>query len=188
MTKDEFKALKKHARVKYVGATPEKFFSHDITCTKGKGGYCTYNCMEEPKSFRTKGVVVTYASEDAWGGGTKSTLGDLTLHYYGGSIYKLDPAEWNLVDARAWVVGETEFKRAKSYIPQAVTRFKDDLKSYLDGYKRRLEFKVDDLPLDKKLKIIMELSPEDRKWFGIMTTSPDETLKTIEKAFEDDPT
>lgn len=186
MTKEEFKALKKHARVKYTGLTPEKFFSHaTIGCMKSKGGACSYNCSVQPKSFATKGVVVVWASEDTWGSTTK---GDLTLHYYGGSISKLDPAEWALVDARSWVEGETDFKRAKSYIPQAVTRFKDDLKSYLDGYKRRMEYKVDDLPLDKKLKIIMELSPEDKKWFGIMTTSPEDTIKTIEKAFEDDPT
>lgn len=187
MTKDEFKALKKHARVKYAGATPDKLFGHDSSCaaTKLVGAACNYGCSKMPKSFLTKGVVVSYASEDTWGGKTK---GDLTMYYYGGVIHKVVPEEWSLVDARAWVEGETEFKRAKSYIPNAVTRFKDDLKSYLDGYKKRMEYKVDDLPLDKKLKIIMELSPEDKKWFGIMTTSPEDTLKTIEKAFEDDPT
>jgi len=185
MTKDEFKALKKHARVKYVGTTPERFFSHGVGCTQGTGGACNYNCQAMPKNFTTKGVVVMYASEDTWS--SSATKGQLTMYYYGGVIHKVVPEEWNLVDARAWVEGETEFKRAKSYIPGAVTRFKDDLKTYLNDYKKRVEYKVDDLPLDKKLKIIMELSPEDRKWFGIMTTSPEDTLATIEKAFDEDP-
>ena len=185
MTKDEFKALGKHARIKYVGLTPAKFFYHDKGCTLVAGGSCNFSCQGEPKSFRSKGVVVSWASEDTW----SASKGSLTLHYYGGGvIYQIDPAEWLLVDARDWVESETEFKRARSYVPQAINRFKEDLKAYLNSYKKRMEYKIDELPLDKKLKIIMELSPEDKKWFGIMTTSSEDTLKILEKAFEDDPT
>lgn len=199
MTKLEFLALKKHARIKYIGKEDLFKQTHGVKCMLGKkvkdtwswganagtmvDGRCTNDCINQkrPKNFLTKGVVVSWV----WG---DTSSKDVNLYYYGGSLGGVDPSDWTLVDARNWVESETEYKRAKSYIPNATVKFKEDLKNYLEMYKHKMEYKVDDLPIDKKLKIIMELSPEDRKWFGIMTTSPEETLKIIEKAFEEDGT
>jgi hypothetical protein len=181
MDKTDFLGLKKHARIKYIGTRPaEDLFGHSMTCTLGKpGGYgCDYNCSKMPKKFLTKGVVVSWVWDDG--------SGKISLWYYGGRITGAIPAEWELVDARNWVEAETAYKRAKNSIPILAKGFKEDLKRYLEMYKSQTEHKIDDLPIDKKLKIIMEMPPEDRKWFGIMTMSPEETIKTIEKAFEED--
>jgi hypothetical protein len=194
MTIDEFKALKAHARIKYIGTRPAEttFFGHNEECPTiakkksalplnvnyFKSNGCHYACTSIPKTFLSRGIIVSSVS---------SWSGKLALYYYGGIIENAKPIEWELVDARSWVEGEANYKRAKSYIPFTVNKFKEDLKTYLKEYKRRIELKVDDLPIDKKLKVIMELSPEDKKWFGIMSSDPEEAIRAIEKAFEDDP-
>lgn len=203
MTKAEFLALKDHARIKYTGTRPlsELFAirhrkdssgwgyggSSSRKC-KAKGG--THDCEEicdipqMTKSFAKKGVVVSSVSEDTWSKGAER--GTISLYYYGGNLSPIDPSEWTLVDARKWVEGETEFKMAKSYIKLVARRFKEETKSFLKRYKSSMDYRLDRLPLDKKLKAIMELSPEDKKWFGIMNADPDAVLALIEKAFDDE--
>jgi hypothetical protein len=202
MTKEEFLALKGHARVKYVGTRPVSDIFPTIHI-EGKsiayGGYygsspkkcvvsggtepCATACVfpKIPKNFLKKGVIVTYTSEDTW----SAVKGEMSLSFYGGHLTKIVPAEWELVDARKWVEGETQFKLAKSYIPMVARRFKKETTAFLKRYKRNVEYKLDDLPLEKKLKLIMELPPEDKKWFGIMNTDPDKIIELMEKAYED---
>lgn len=204
MTRQEFLALANHARIKYVGAKSlEELFApthfeeepswekRPTRKCKAKGGTldCASYCAipKPPKTFLTKGVIVAYAYEDNWGSTRRgSKKGDISLNYYGGAICPIDPKEWILVDARKWVEGETEYKRAKSYIPQVARKFKEEVKNFLVRYRRSMEYKLDSLPLDKKLKAIMELSPEDKKWFGIMSANPDDVILLIEKAFENE--
>lgn len=203
MTREEFVALKDHARIKYTGSRPlDQLFAirhrtsrggwggsgaTTIKC-KAMGGYnsCDDYCVTPtmPKTFVKKGIVVSTISEDTWSTGPEK--GTISLYYYGGSLSPVDPAEWTLVDARKWVEGETEYKRAKSFIPLAARRFKEETKLFLKRYKSTIEYKLDSLPLDKKLKLIMELSPEDKKWFTILNAEPDDVIAMLENAYNDD--
>jgi hypothetical protein len=200
MTKKEFMALRDHARIKYTGSDPESLYKerHSPKCTLGKkvkdtgwgskgkmiDGWCD-GCYKQkmPGKFKTKGVIVS----SIWGGDSYSK-GKVSLNYYGGTLEDIDPSEWSLEDERKWVEKETEFKYTRSGLIRSISDFKIRLTSLLVDYNE--ENGLDRLPLDKKLKIIMDLDPEQKKWFGIMSTPPDQTLKTIEKAFEgeDDPT
>lgn len=194
MTKSEFVQLKQHARIKYIGKRPltdifgtehtegqrDGWSTSKIRKCEAKGGtlkckeYCRTTKM--PKSFLKKGVIV----QSAYGSPGEACQ----LNYYGGYLREVIPAEWELVDERKWVEGETDYKRVKSYIPLVARRFKEETKNFLERYKSSMEYKLDSLPLDKKLKAIMELSPEDKKWFGIMSADPETVIALIEKAFE----
>jgi hypothetical protein len=202
MTKKEFINLQRHARIRYVGKRPITELLATVHTEGRSSGWATGSSVEKckanggkldckdhcvtplmPKSFLKKGVIVMSVYED-----TYYKKGKITLSFYGGdrNLEEVDPSEWELVDSRKWVEGETEYKRAKSYIPLVARKFKEETKAFLTRYKGQVEYKLDSLPLDKKLKLIMELSPEDKKWFGIMNSSPDEVITLIEKAFENE--
>ena len=68
----------------------------------------------------------------------------------------------------------------------AARKFKEETKQFLKSYKGRIEYRLDSLPLDKKLKLIMELSAEDKKWFAILSAEPDDVIAMLEKAYADD--
>ncbi len=202
MTRDEFLALKDHARIKYTGTRPvEQIFAvqHYTRSTAGWssakrdkcstfGGsfqckdYCTQPRM--PKTFQSKGLTVASVSQNTWSS-DPAEAGKISLYYYGGVLKDIVPEEWVLTDARAWVEGETAFKQAKSYIPRVARLFKEETRTFLSRARRNVEYRLDNLPLDKKLKLIVDLSPEDKVWFTILNTPPDEVMSLIEKAFSD---
>lgn len=176
MTKEEFLSLKRHDRIKYTGARP-------VTTVLG----------EKPsKVWLTKGVVVQYIYENDEYVGTGNTWMSrkatgkkiLYLSYFGGSVTNVDPSEWTISERRGHVERDTEYKYARAYVKRTCMDFKHGLRRLMSKYKSRMDSRLDCLPLDKKLKLIMEVDNEYKKWFGIINMDPDEALKAIEKAYE----
>lgn len=176
MTKQELLGLKHHDRVRYIGTRPlSEVFTHENYYDK------TQQVSNIPKTVATsKGVILASSPYDE--------KGTITMYLYNSHVQKVDPAEWELLERRQWVEPELEYKRAKAYIPNLIEDFQKKLKWFLEDYQGRVDRKLEGIPLDKKMKVIMELSPEDKVWFGVITSAPDEAMKTLKESFNQDAT
>lgn len=184
MTKQELQELQKHDRIRYIGKRPleDVFATRQYQHPKGMYGPSVEVVMKAsgkaiPNNIATKGAIISYINR--W-----STSVD-NIYFWGGLCVSVavDPAEWELVERRSWVEKETEYKRARSYIPFLIKDFKKKLGIFLAAYKSRADGKLEGLPVDKKLKAVMDLSPEEKMWFSILTSSPEEALKLLEDGF-----
>lgn len=149
-----------HDRIKYIGSAPLSSLARNPT---QKGIFTVHSIWAVPPGDRAN------------------------IYFYGkGYIENTKLSDWEVVEKRAWVEKETEYKRAKAYIPFLVKDFKKKLKYFLTSYKTRASWKLEKLPLDKRLKVVMELSPEDKMWFSILTSDADDALASLEKTFKDE--
>lgn len=182
MTREEFLSLGRHDRIKYVGSTElEKVLGSQVL----------------PKVFLTKGIVVLSTSEydsnnRGWGKPSGPPKMVLYLTYHCGSsgirsVESIVPADWILAEKRGHVERDTEYKLARAYVKRTCTDFKRGFRKVLADYKYRIDATLESLPLDKKLKLIMEIDNEYKKWFGIINMDPDEALKAIEQSYEGEP-
>lgn len=187
MTETEILSLEKHDRIRYVGTRPllevfrvlsyadanlQPSIEKDYLPKNITKGLVVYSTNKHPASTTRRGDKIPEHISISF-----FNFGQITLH---------DPAEWELIERRGYVEKETEYKRARAYIPQLIERFRGELAAFLQDFQNRADYKMNSLPVDKKLKLIMELSPEDKKWFGIITSNPKEAIEAMEKAFEEE--
>lgn len=172
MTESELLSLEHHDRIKYVGTRSlDKVFEQT-----DYSGVLSVGVI--PKTVALpKGVIVS----NVWKDNSTSKIG---MYFYSASVQNVDPVEWELIERRGWVEPELEYKRAKAYIPNLITDFQKKLLWFLRDYQSRAERKLKDIPVDKKLKVIMDLSPEDKVWFGVLTSEPEEAIKILKESFE----
>lgn len=184
MTLEELKSLGKHDKVKYVGVRPlsDVFGGWTYDYTAGYSSKATvWKPAEEkhiPKNVRSAVIVSgTYAGDKQ---------GVTICFWKGPSVTSAISSEWDLVEKRGWVEKETEYKRAKAYVPFLIKDFKKKLARFLHSYKYRADAKLGTLPVDKKLRAVMELSAEDKMWFSILSSAPEEALAALERSFKEE--
>ena len=179
MTREELQALKAHDRIKYIGKRPLSEVCIDR--------YSSY-ARTLPAGVSTKGAIVSYTVIDPYIDGTggtpqKQLIGEVDIWFWGGGCAtSAVPEEWELVEKRGWVEGQTKYKRATSQIPKYLENFKSDLAEKVRLCQDKIKYKLEELPVDRKLKLIMDLTPEQKRWFEVAHMEPKEILDLLEKA------
>jgi len=176
MTRDEFKALKSHTRVKYIGTDAAILAS----------------LAKESKTSMTKGIVVGYASDygttSGWGG---SKAKNLTLRVWtGGYFENVVPEDWIVMDdKRKDLARSRETRKVKA----TDARVRRELGQFSDSFRQmkivkgRIDEWLNDIPLAERFRILTTLTEEQKAWLELLHMNPEDVINAIKKIADEDP-
>lgn len=182
MTKEEFKAIKEHTRIKYHGS--------DVAVLA--------QLSRETKTAQAKGLVVSYvrdyadvSSASAWSYYKSDTSAGLTaVLWTGGRYEKVNPEDWSVVDAKRLDLTRNREKQAVKATDVRVRRELGQFSDYfrkMKAVKGQIDSWLNNIPLADRFKILTSLTEEQKAWLELLDMDPETVINQIKKIAEADP-
>jgi hypothetical protein len=181
MTLEEFKAIKEHTRVKYIGKDP----------------IVLKQVANESKTAQAKGLVVGYIydygapSKSSWGYGASDKTRGLAINLWsGGSYNNIVPEDWVVMDAKRTDLTRNREKQAVKSTDARVRRELGQFSDYfrkMKAVKGQIDTWLGDIPLASRFKILTSLTEEQKAWLELLDMDPEVVIQQIKKIAEAEP-
>ena len=167
MTKEEFLAVKKHVRIKYIGKDETVIGLLEA---------------EHNRSAQLKGWVLSMA----WDGYNREGI-TLWL-FHGPRLDGIKPEDWEVVDDKRIDLQRKRESRQSEHAREVVN---EQLGNYISGYefqrrKRRIDRVIGALPLSARFALLADLTPEQKAWYQFIQKDPEDITAMIRKVIDDD--
>ena len=200
MTRDEFGRLEQHMRIRYIG-TDEDIKAACLRENKQalkKGvvvsfisDYTAYG-IEEEKEAREQLAKGKASWSYSWQKPdpdryVRQRERGITMRTWGNNFDKIVPEDWEIADAVRKDLHQQRRVRKVTYARRNVKKVLDDFGNaltQLQDKKKEVDRHLEDIPLEKKFKILTQLTEEQKMWLNFLEETPEDIKKMIKEHFD----